>query len=120
MPKTLTNAHQSDVDSGSVVNEVRLTYNEFGQLVQDFQAHGGAVVTGTTPKTQYLYANGSANTVRRTHQFYPDGRVTTYDYGSADGMNDVLSRVAALRQGTNSLAAYTYLGLGEFVREKYD
>lgn len=40
MPKTLTNAHQSDVDSGSVVNEVRLTYNEFGQLVQDFQAHG--------------------------------------------------------------------------------
>jgi hypothetical protein len=40
------------------------------------------VNTSTTPKVQYGYASGSANTIRPTAITYPDGRVITYDYGT--------------------------------------
>jgi hypothetical protein len=43
-----------------VVNEVQFAYNSFGQLVADYQEHGGAVKTSTSPKVEYQYADGSA------------------------------------------------------------
>jgi RHS repeat-associated protein len=100
---------------GSVVNEVEFAYNSFGQITHDYQAHDGAVNTSTTPKVQYGYADGSANTVRPTSITYPDGRVITYDYGTAGGMNDALSRIAAIVDddaGSTHLADYSYVGLG--------
>jgi YD repeat-containing protein len=73
------------------------------------------VNTSTTPKVQYGYASGSANTIRPTAITYPDGREITYDYGTAGGMNDALSRVAAIVDddvSSTHLADYSYLGLG--------
>jgi len=37
------------VGSGTIVNQVALSYNAFNQLIEDAQSHSGAV-TGTTPK----------------------------------------------------------------------
>ena len=59
------------------------------------------------------------NTIRPTQLVYPSsttsltGRVLYYDYGSSEGMNDLLSRVKSLidADGTTHLADYTYMGL---------
>ena len=46
---------------------------------------------------------------------YPGGRVLTYDYGTPNGINDALSRVASLIDDDTSsthLVDYSYLGVG--------
>ena len=53
------------VGQGGVVSEVCLVYNAFGQVTEDWQSHAGAVDVNT-PKVQYAYADGSANTIRPT------------------------------------------------------
>ena len=115
MLEKTTSWNGETVGSGSVVNEVQFTYNDFGQEKEDYQAHGGTVNTSTTPKVQYGYASGSTNTIRPTTITYPDGRVITYGYGAADGMNDAFSRIASIIDddgGSTHLADYSYLGLG--------
>jgi hypothetical protein len=82
--------------SATVVNQVQNGYNDFQQLVTQYQAHGGAVNTSTSPKVQYSFADGSANTTRPTGLTYPSGRVVNYRYGSSGGANDRLSRIADL------------------------
>ena len=62
MAEKITSWNGETVGSGSVVNEVQFAYNDFGQITHDYQAHGGTVNTSTTPKVQYGYASGSANT----------------------------------------------------------
>jgi len=115
MREKITSWNGETVGSGSVVNEVQFTYNDFGQFTKDYQAHSGTVNTSTTPKVQYGYADGSTNTVRPTSITYPDGRVVTYDYGSPGGKNDALSRVGSIVDddaASTHLADYSYLGLG--------
>ncbi len=93
-------------------------YNAFQQLATQYQEHGGAVNTSTTPSVQYGYADGSANTVRPTSLTYPSGRVLNTIYNSGD--DDALSRVSGLGDSSYSpLVAYTYLGLGSFVQLTY-
>jgi hypothetical protein len=122
MREKITSWNSETVGSGSVVNEVQFSYNDFGQMTHDYQAHGGAVNTSTSPKVQYGYANGSANTVRPSTLTYPNGRVLTYSYGSVDSTADVLSRVAGIVDDdvdSTHLADYSYLGLGTFVEVDY-
>jgi len=115
MSQKITSWNGETVGSGSVVNEVQFAYNDFQQISHDYQAHGSTVNISTTPKVQYGYASGSANTIRPTSITYPNGRVITYDYGTASGMNDALSRVGSILDddaGATHLADYSYLGLG--------
>ena len=120
--ETVTSYDNASVGVGVVVNEVQYEYNDFGQLITDYQSHSGAVNTSTTPKVQYGFANGSDNTVRPTTLTYPDGRVLTYNYGTTDGIDDAISRTAALVDNDMSsthLADYEYLGLRDFVEVDY-
>jgi RHS repeat-associated protein len=121
MREKLTSYDNAAVGSGSIVNECQYTYNDFGQLATEYQQHGGGVNVSTSPKVQYGYANGSANTIRPTSLVYPDGRELNYDYGSGGSMSDALSRVASLvdDDGTTHLADYQYLGLRSFVEVDY-
>ncbi|MBC8873387.1 MAG: RHS repeat-associated core domain-containing protein [Planctomycetes bacterium] len=115
MREKTTSYNSETVGSGSVVNEVQFEYNDFGQLTKDYQAHGGTVNTSTSPKVQYGYADGSANTIRPTTITYPDGRVVTYDYGSSGTINDAVSRIGSIVDddaGSTHLADYSYMGLG--------
>jgi RHS repeat-associated protein len=105
--------------SDAVLNEVQLAYNAFSQVEKDYQAHSGAVNTGSTLHVTYSYANGSTNTVRRTGITYPDGATTittAYDGAAADA----LSRPDALKEGTATLCSYRYLGSGMVIGVKYD
>ena len=100
---------------GSVVNQVQRAFNGLGQLVTEYQAHGGAVNTSTSPKVQYAYSEmpSGANHSRLTSITYPDGYVLTYNYAS--GLNGDISRLSSLSDSTGTLEAYSYLGLGTVV-----
>ena len=91
-----TSWDNASTSAGNVVNECQFAFNNFAQVTADYQNHSGAVNTGTTPKVQYGYANGSANTIRPTTLTYPNGRVLNYNYGTASGINDSLSRIGSL------------------------
>jgi hypothetical protein len=111
----LASWNNATVGSGSVVNEVELVYNNFGQIVQDRQAHDGVAGSGS-PRVEYEYENGSANHVRLKKMVYPTNTSFVEPlYGSALGQDDLLSRVNQLRftkSGTPVTAAeYTYLGM---------
>jgi len=122
MREFVTSYDNATVGSGSVVNDTKFAYNSFGQLATDYQSHSGTVNTGTSPKVQYAYASGSANTIRPTTVTYPNGRVVTYGYDSSNSMADALSRVAAVIDndgGATHLADYSYLGQQSFVETDY-
>ena len=46
---------------------------------------------------------------------YPNGRVITSDYGTSGGLNDRISRLNSLKDGSTTLEGYSYLGLGTVV-----
>jgi len=122
MLEKATSYDNATVGSGSIVNEVQFTYNDFGQVENDYQSHSGPVNTGTTPKVAYTYANGSANHIRRTKITYPNGRFLHVGYNTGDDAN--LSRVSFLADDSSGspgthLAEYTYLGLGMVAKVDY-
>ena len=119
MLEKLGSYDNATVGSGTILNEVQFAYNDFGQLVTDYQEQSGAVNTGTSPKVQYAYADGSANHTRPTSLTYPDSRVVTLDYGTTGGGDDLLCRVASLKQSTTVLAGYSYLGVSLPIRVNY-
>ena len=119
LPLKTTSYDNATVGSGTVVNEVERIHNSFGQLVTEYQEHSGAVNTSTSMKVQYAYADGSANHVRQTSLTYPNGRMITYDYGSSGSIDDVLSRVRAIKDGSLELAVYSYVGAQTFVQVDY-
>ncbi|MES2790054.1 MAG: RHS repeat-associated core domain-containing protein [Planctomycetota bacterium] len=117
----LTSYDNASVSSGAVVNDCQYVYNDFGQLITEYQSHGGLVNADTTPKVQYVFADGSSNTARQTQLIYPDGRELNYDFGEVDGIDDAASRVASLidDDGTTYLVDYAYLGDRTFVVTDY-
>lgn len=122
MAITLTSWDSASVSAGSVVNQCQFAYNDFSQLITDYQEHSGAVNTSTTPKVQYGYTDGSANTIRPTTVTYPNGRVLTYGYGTTNGIDDAVSRVSSLVDDDVSathLADYSFVGMGAYVVVDY-
>ncbi len=67
----LTSWNGETVGSGSVVNEVTFVFSDFAQLATEYQSHSGTANTSTTPKVQYGYASGSANTIRHEESDEP-------------------------------------------------
>ena len=121
MLKQVTSYNNAAVGSGSVVNDVLLTYDSYSQLSADYQAHSAAVNTSTTPKVGYAYADGSANTVRRTALTYPNGRVISLDYGASGSISDALSRLDSIVDvaPSTTLASFAYLGVDTTVQLSY-
>ena len=100
---------------GSIVNQVQRAFNGLGQLITEWQAHGGAVNTSTSPKVQYAWSEmpSGADHSRLTSITYTDGYVLTYNYAS--GLDSSISRLSSLSDTTGSLEAYSYLGLSTVV-----
>ncbi|MGB7158984.1 MAG: hypothetical protein WBD40_13005, partial [Tepidisphaeraceae bacterium] len=109
--------------SGAVVNEVQRAYNGLGQLVTEYQEHGGLVNTPTSPKVQYAYTELSGgNHSRLKSATYPNGRVLRYEYAS--GLDSEISRLSFLADDSSGsvgthLEEYSYLGLGTIVERKH-
>jgi hypothetical protein len=112
----------AEIGTGSVVNQVVLRYNGFGQLVEEYQSHDGEMDTGSTPVVLYTHADGSARHIRRLSTVYPDGREIARSYGEAESADDALGRVYELRDasdGDAALARYTRRGLSATMRIEY-
>ncbi|MFL5241992.1 MAG: RHS repeat domain-containing protein [Gemmataceae bacterium] len=105
--------------AGNIVNQVQRAYNGLGQMTQEWQAHSGAVITGTTPSVQYAYSlmSGGANHSRLTSITYPNGKVLTYNYST--GLNDSISRLSSLSDTSGTLESYDYLGLDTVVKRAH-
>ena len=90
-------------------------FNGLEQLTTEWQAHSGAVNTGTSPKVQYAYTEmaGGVNNSRLTSITYPNGRVITYNYAS--GLDNTISRLTSISDSTGTLESYSYLGLSTVV-----
>ncbi len=98
------------VTSGTVTADVQYAFNDFDQVVAEFQHHGSAVNVSTSPAVEYDYANGSSNTIWMKKLTYPDGRELDYDFGSSGSQTDRLDRVASIDDGTTTLVEYEYSG----------
>ena len=108
----------SDVAGTTAVNQVVLTYDQFEDLITDAQNHAGS--GGSPPPVNYGYANGTANTTRRTSMTYPNGRVLNIDYATGTE-DDTLSRVTDLAIVGDSTVTvqYQYYGLNSFATVTY-
>jgi len=118
LPRKLTSYDAAT--GGNIVNEVQFEYNDFRQVIKDYQSHAGAVVAGgfnSSPFVTYGYADGSANTIRPTGITYPNGREIEFAYGSPGTVNDAASRIGTIAygQGLVEETHYEYLGLGTIV-----
>ena len=93
-----------------------MRYDGWGNLIREYQAHDGAVDTGSTPSVQYTYADGAsggvAKYVRLTDVIYPNGRDVQYGYGTTGAVDDIMSRLATISDSNGRYAAYKYLGAG--------
>jgi RHS repeat-associated protein len=107
--------------SGTVVNQVHRKFNGLGQLITEYQEHSGAVNISTSEKVQYAYSemSGGVNHSRLTSMTYPSGFVVNYDYGTSADLNDRISRLESLNDGTISLESYSYLGLSTVVERAH-
>ena len=113
----------SNTDGTTVVNQVKYQYDAWGNLYREYQKHDG-VVDANTLFTQYDYCRrgrpaGVAKYVRLDETTYPNGREVHYDYGTTGAIDDIMSRLATIGDGTNTQAAYKYLGAGTIVEEDY-
>ncbi|MBL8797111.1 MAG: hypothetical protein JNM56_24635 [Planctomycetia bacterium] len=101
----------ADTAGTTLVNQVLREFNGFGQLITEYQEHGSAVNTSTSPKVQYTYSemSGGASHSRLTSIIYPNGRVLSYNYAS--GLDDSISRLSSISDNSGTLEAYAYLGL---------
>ena len=60
-----------------------------------------------------------ARYVRPSQTTYPNGRQVQYGYGTTQAIDDIMSRLATIGDGTDTHAAYQYLGAGRIVAEDY-
>jgi hypothetical protein len=111
--------------SGSVVNQIQRAYNNFGQLITEYQEHSGSVNTSTSAKVQYAYTettSGAVNNSRLTSMTYPNGRLLRYEYSS--GLDSDISRLSFLADDSSGsvgihLEEYGYLGLGSVIKRAH-
>ena len=114
-PELITQYDNATVGSGTVVDEVKYTYDGWGGVTnfeQDKNSAVGASGSVDDYEVSYSYAKATTgrNTVRRTGMTLPSGNVITIDYSlDKDGS---LSRVSKLIDGATTLVEYDYLGAG--------
>jgi RHS repeat-associated protein len=118
-PYLYTSYSSAGGGTANIVNQVQDNYNGLGQLITEYQAHGGAVDPSTTPKVQYTYSEMSGgNHSRVTSIVYPTStRVISYNYAS--GVDDSVSRLTSLSDNSATLEQYSYLGLDTVVKRAH-
>lgn len=105
--------------AGTVLNQIKHVYGQWGQVIRTYQEHDGAVNTGSTPYIKYTYSDGAsggeAKYVRLTQVDYPTSNGTsigTFKYVfSTSTVGSAADYLANIQDGnSNILAQYQYLG----------
>lgn len=104
---------------GNVLNQVLREYNGLGQVTAEYQSHSGTVNTSTTPAVHFTYSEmaGGANHSRSVGMTYPNGRELSINYAS--GLDNNVSRISSLSDGSVTLETYSYLGLSTIVKRTF-
>ena len=114
-------------DPNHVANEVEYVYDSWGNLAAEYQEHDGAVDANTLVSVQYTYSDGYSTSgsdrpapyVRPTDVVYRNGRDVQYGYGTANAIDDIMSRLETITDNDGASVAYKYLGTGQIVEEDY-
>ncbi len=110
----------SAATGGSVVNEVKYSYDGWGNIAEFAQDPDSPVGTGASWSVAYSHAKatGGRNTIRRTKMDLPGGFEVDYVYRSTGGRLDAdASRVTQITDVNGTpLAVYQYNGVGMVVR----
>ncbi len=109
--------------SGSVVDEVKYSYDYWGNLSK-FEQDRNSTVAGGGDDYEVSYtwvkATNGRNTLRRDTVTLPSGKVLTYDYSTQGSKHDEeASRVTNLKDGATVLVTYNYNGVGQVVGTDY-
>jgi RHS repeat-associated protein len=116
-PTLVTQYDNATVGSGSVTDEVSYTYDGWSGVTSYKQDKDSAVGGSGYYEMAYVYekATGGRNTVRRKEMTLPGSKVITIDYS----LDDSISRVSKLKDGSTVLAKYSYLGASHVVCTTY-
>ncbi|MFO0788409.1 MAG: RHS repeat-associated core domain-containing protein [Pirellulales bacterium] len=113
----------SDTAGNTPVNQVEYVYNGGSKVAREYEEHNGTVDRDISLFVQYDYedgaVNGVAKYVRLTGMTYPNGRQVDYGYGATGAIDDVMSRLATIGDGSVINARYKYLGAKKIVTEDY-
>ena len=113
----ITQYDNATVGSGSVLNEIKNSYElaGWGSLTKHQFDRDSAVGGSGYYEVSYAFekATTGRNTIRRTTQTLPDGNVITYTYRT--GIDADSSRVSEVKDGSVILASYSYNGVGHVV-----
>ena len=117
----VTQYNDPDVGEGTLADEVKFNYDDWGNLEKFEQDHDSAIGGTLLYDIDYTYAKAGTsngrNTIRRSTMDLPDGNVISFIYDTA-GLNsydDLASRVSQVKDGSVKLALYDYLGVGQVV-----
>ncbi|MBA3684524.1 MAG: RHS repeat-associated core domain-containing protein [Planctomycetes bacterium] len=115
-------ASYNAASAGTVVNDVKITYDGWGNANKTQQNNVGLVATGS-PAVQFAYADGAvgglAKYVRPSTITYPNGRIIYDLYPAAGSIGDRLDRIESVAEnstGTIIDARYAYAGAASIVR----
>ena len=86
-------------------------------MTQTSRAHGTGG-SGTVTYTYDFSPTGTTNRSRLSSITYPGGKVVNYAYGATNSLNDKISRVEEIKDGSTVLERYSYLGLGTVVQRE--
>ena len=117
----VTQYDNATVGSGSVTDEVKFTYEDWGMLSQRQQDNNSAIGSDDYDvKYTYAKSTGGRNTIQRSTLKYAyagtDLATITYEYSSAGGLFDAdASRVTDIKLSTTKIAEYNYNGVGSVV-----
>ena len=120
---TITQYDNATVGSGSVQDEVKHTYDGWGNLEKIEQDNNSAVApSGDEYSITYAFEKKTTgrNTIRRTSMTAPSGNVFEYRYRDIGGRyDDDCSRVTHINDGETLLALYEYNGQSQVVGTDY-
>jgi len=124
--RTSTITQHDAASGGSVVDEVKYTYDDWGDVEkfeQDKNSAVGASGSVDDYEVSYTYETKTSpgrNTIRKTTMTLPSGKVITYAYLNREGQYDnASSRLTAIKDGAVYLAEYMYNGVGQVVKTEY-
>ena len=110
----LTSWDNAAVGNGSIVNEVRYEYNQYGLLGKEYSNPVGSADMSLF--TEYFYDASKSgeyftNGFRPIGVTYPSGDTVTYSYGQTGLADDLLNRPVSVLYNNVVQATYEYQGL---------
>lgn len=127
---TVTQYDNASVGSGTALDQVKYTYDAWGNVEkfeQDVDSAIGASGRGsfwTVYEFDPSNPTGGPHLVRRTqHQIQStsgSSQTVVYSYGTSGGINDKASRLQSMSIGSATIASYQYMGADTLVHTNLD